>query len=118
MNPASSILIFPFVISANFSATCDEPVNYNNYIFNLLINFSIFIPSVCIKSMSLNGKPHTCNNLINYSITTLTRESPFNNTLLPGINAPINYNTGISNGKLNGHIIHTGPYGNLYPFDY
>jgi len=42
----------------------------------------------------------------------------FNNGLFPVIKAPPSYKDGISNGKLKGEIINTGPYGNLYPYDY
>lgn len=52
---------------------------------------------------------------MNYSITTATLLSALSNTLLPDMRAPINYNTGISRGKLKGAMILTGPKGNLYP---
>jgi len=66
-----------------------------------------------MKSTSLADIPHSTISLMNYSITTLTLLSPFRHTLLPDSKAPINYSTGISNGKLKGAMTLTGPKGNL-----
>jgi hypothetical protein len=43
------------------------------------------------------------------TITTVTLQSPLIKSLFPVTNAPIYYRAGISNGKLNGLIIETGP---------
>jgi len=83
-----------------------------------LQSFSIYPPEQLIKSRLSGGSPQWIINLINYSITIETMNAHFNNGLFPVIKAPPSYKDGISNGKLKGEIINTGPYGNLYPYDY
>ena len=62
-------------------------------------------------------KPQCINKWTKSYITIDTHESPLINTLFPDNKAPVIYSTGISNGKLNGAIITTGPYGNQNPFE-